>query len=136
MSTEAALTAKGLYKRFGAVVAADDVSVTVPKGARLSLIGSNGAGKTTFVNMVTGYLKPDAGSIHLGREEITKLAPREVARRGVCRSFQIPQLCDQLSVLDNLLIAIGTAGQRFSFFLEAGHEGANEQAHALLDRFV
>jgi branched-chain amino acid transport system ATP-binding protein len=133
--TAPVLVAEGLQKRFGAVVAADNVSVTVPKGARLSLIGSNGAGKTTFVNMVTGYMKPDRGTITLEGQDITRLGPREVTRRGVCRSFQIPQLCEQLTVLDNLLVAIGTSGQRFSYFLEAGHEGAGEAAHALLDRF-
>lgn len=133
--TTAVLTAQGLQKRFGAVVAADNVTVTVAKGARLSLIGSNGAGKTTFVNMVTGYMKPDAGSIQLGDHDITRLSPRQVTRLGVCRSFQIPQLCEQLSVFDNLLVAIGTAGRRFSYFLRAGQEGASEEAHALLDRF-
>ena len=134
--SSAALTAEGLQKRFGAVVAAENINVTVPKGARLSLIGTNGAGKTTFVNMVTGYLKPDAGTIHLGDRDITRLTPRQVTRLGVCRSFQIPQLCEQLTVFDNLLVAIGTAGRRFSFFQPAGGEGAEEEARELLDRFA
>ncbi|MEE1544675.1 MAG: ATP-binding cassette domain-containing protein, partial [Alphaproteobacteria bacterium] len=65
----AVLATEGLNKRFGAVVAADDVSVTVDAGERLGVIGANGAGKTTFVNMVTGYLKPDTGVIrHEGRD--------------------------------------------------------------------
>ncbi|MEQ8346426.1 MAG: ABC transporter ATP-binding protein [Sneathiellaceae bacterium] len=101
------LEARGLQKRFGAVVAAADIDVAVPAGARLSLIGANGAGKTTFVNMVTGYLKPDAGRIVLAGRDITALGPRRITRLGVCRSFQIPQLCEPMSPLDNLLVAVG-----------------------------
>ncbi|MFZ9061972.1 MAG: ATP-binding cassette domain-containing protein, partial [Steroidobacteraceae bacterium] len=91
MST-ALLSARGLMKSFGAVTAAEDVTIEVPAGQRVSLIGSNGAGKTTFVNMVTGYLKPDAGSITLDGRDITRLGPRQISRLGVARSFQIPQL--------------------------------------------
>jgi branched-chain amino acid transport system ATP-binding protein len=88
----ALLLADGLNKRFGAVVAAADVRVAVDPGERVSLIGSNGAGKTTFVNMITGYLKPDAGRIVLDGRDVTALTPREITRLGVARSFQIPQL--------------------------------------------
>ena len=94
------LQASGLQKRFGSVVAASDMSLIVADGERVSLIGSNGAGKTTFVNMITGYIKPDAGSIALDGRDITRLDPRAITRLGVARSFQIPQLYLGLTVLD------------------------------------
>ena len=99
------LSAKNLDKRFGAVVAAHGISLDVPAGEKVSLIGSNGAGKTTFVNMVTGYLKPDSGEIRLEGHDLAGLEPRQVTRRGICRSFQIPQLCIELPTLDNMLVA-------------------------------
>ena len=99
------LAARGLRKSFGAVVAADDVNIEVPRGQRVSLIGSNGAGKTTFVNMTTGYLKPDSGTISLDGTDVTRRSPREITRLGVARSFQIPQPFDGLTVFENLLTA-------------------------------
>ena len=84
------LSVRGLEKRFGAVVAADALSIDIAAGQKVSLIGANGAGKTTFVNMVTGYLKPDAGSISLDGMAVGTRSPRHVARLGISRSFQIP----------------------------------------------
>ncbi len=130
------LSAKGLNKRFGAVVAADDISIDVPVGQKLSLIGSNGAGKTTFVNMVTGYLKPDAGHIKLEGMDITSFTPRHIARLGICRSFQIPQLCLELSALENLLVAVSAADpEGLSLWRPADAEDRHERAEELLDRF-
>jgi len=88
----AILDAQGLNKSFGAVTAASDINVAVQKDSVLGLIGTNGAGKTTFINMITGYLKPDRGRIHYEGRDITALAPRDITRIGICRSFQIPQL--------------------------------------------
>ncbi len=76
MTAPVLLRASGVEKRFGAVVAASEINIAVPIGQRVSLIGSNGAGKTTFVNMITGYMKPDAGAIFLGERDITQLSPR------------------------------------------------------------
>jgi branched-chain amino acid transport system ATP-binding protein len=76
----ALLETSGLQKSFGAVVAARDISVAARRGERLGLIGNNGAGKTTFVNLVTGYLKPDAGRVVLDGKDIGGLAPRRVRR--------------------------------------------------------
>jgi len=101
----------GLQKSFGAVVAARDISVFARRGERLGLIGNNGAGKTTFVNLVTGYLKPDAGRVVLDGEDIAGLPPRRVRRSGVSRSFQIPQLFASLTPDENLLIALGIASE-------------------------
>jgi branched-chain amino acid transport system ATP-binding protein len=101
------LDARGLCKSFGAVTAAKDVSAAIEKDSVVGLIGTNGAGKTTFINMITGYLKPDRGSIHYEGRDITALVPREITRLGICRSFQIPQLYSSLSVLDNMRIGLG-----------------------------
>jgi branched-chain amino acid transport system ATP-binding protein len=103
----AILDAQRLTKRFGAVTAANEVSAAIDKDSVVGLIGTNGAGKTTFINMITGYLKPDAGRIHFEGRDITELPPREITRLGICRSFQIPQLYSSLSVFDNMMIGLG-----------------------------
>ena len=129
------LQASGVNKRFGAVVAAADLEITVQAGERVSLIGSNGAGKTTFVNMITGYLKPDTGRISLAGRDITPLSPRAITRLGVARSFQIPQLYGDLTVLDNMLVANACHDQRLSFWQPARRSEAVDRAMALLTRF-
>jgi len=101
------LNASGLNKAFGAVTAAKDVSAAIEQDSVVGLIGTNGAGKTTFINMITGYLKPDAGRIEFEGRDITALPPREITRLGICRSFQIPQLYGSLSVFENMLIGLG-----------------------------
>ena len=130
------LHAQGLNKRFGAVVAAADIDIQIAAGERVSLIGSNGAGKTTFVNMVTGYLKPDAGTISLAGRDITALSPRAITQLGVARSFQIPQLCAELTVLDNLLVANACHDRRLSFWQAAHRPDAVGRAQAMLARFA
>lgn len=129
------LSARGLMKSFGAVTAADDVNIEVPTGQRVSLIGSNGAGKTTFVNMVTGYLKPDAGTIALDGKEITGLGPRRITRLGVARSFQIPQLALDMTALDNMLVAAACNDGELSFWKPARSPERRARAMALLERF-
>jgi branched-chain amino acid transport system ATP-binding protein len=101
------LEARGLNKSFGAVTAAADINVSVEADTVVGLIGGNGAGKTTFINMITGYLKPDSGSIRYAGQDITQLVPRHVTQLGMCRSFQIPQLFNSLTVRENLLVALG-----------------------------
>ncbi len=133
--TTPVLEASGLNKRFGAVVAASDLNVSMAVGERVSLIGSNGAGKTTFVNMITGYLKPDTGRIVLDGRDVTALDPRAITRLGVARSFQIPQLYGELTVLDNMLVANACHDQRLSFFQPARRREAIERADGLLERF-
>jgi branched-chain amino acid transport system ATP-binding protein len=103
--SDVVLETQALAKRFDGVVAAADVSVSVNEGERVGIIGANGAGKTTFVNMVTGYLKPEQGRIIYRGDDITALQPRDITRLGIRRSFQIPQLFPGLTVLENLLIA-------------------------------
>jgi branched-chain amino acid transport system ATP-binding protein len=130
------LSAESLGKRFGAVVAADDVSVAVESGERVGVIGANGAGKTTFVNMVTGYLKPDTGTIRHEGNDITRLSPRQVMRLGIHRSFQIPQIFPELTVFDNMVIALGIAAPgRPSLWRPLIEPGVAAEAEEFLRRF-
>jgi branched-chain amino acid transport system ATP-binding protein len=127
------LEARGLMKTFGAVTAANDVCASIAEHSITGLIGTNGAGKTTFVNMVTGYLKPASGSIHSAGRDITPLPPRQITRLGIARSFQIPQLYDTLTVRENLVVALGIVlrNAKPSFFSKLptqvpGHNGSLE----------
>ena len=106
----ALLEVRALNKSFGSVIAASNIEVAVEEGERIGMIGANGAGKTTFVNLVTGYLKPTSGSIGLLGRDITGLPPRDIIAAGISRSFQVPQVFGSASVFDNLLIACGIAG--------------------------
>ena len=125
----------GLNKRFGAVVAAENINISVPEGQRVSVIGSNGAGKTTFVNMVTGYLRPDEGRIELQGHDITRLSHQRIAGLGICRSFQIPQLCLELTLRQNLLVAVAAAQGKPSLWAKADAPQATTRADELLARF-
>ncbi len=117
----ALLETKGLNKSFGSVIAAADITVSIEDREIVGVIGANGAGKTTFVNMVTGYLKPDSGQIVYRNRDITSLAPREITKLGICRSFQVPQVFTSLPVSDNLLIALGVAQEGFQRFWRPLH---------------
>jgi branched-chain amino acid transport system ATP-binding protein len=130
------LSVRGLEKRFGAVVAADALTLDIPAGQKVSLIGANGAGKTTFVNMVTGYLKPDSGAIVLDGTDIGRRSPRSVAGLGISRSFQIPQLFIELTAAENLTVAISGINTRaLSFHSPADANGRHDRALELLARF-
>ncbi|WP_114374245.1 ABC transporter ATP-binding protein [Elioraea thermophila] len=104
--SEPLLSARGLAIAFGGVRAADGVDLDVAEGEILAIIGPNGAGKTTFINMTTGYLRPQAGRILFGGEDITGLAPRAIVRRGIARSFQIPQLFAEQTVIENVALKV------------------------------
>jgi len=130
------LVTEAIHKTFDAVTAAKDVSVSVPRGAVWSLIGSNGAGKTTFVNMVTGYVKPDTGRILFENADITRRSPREITKLGIRRSFQIPQLCAELSVLENMLVSQSLNASEPPSFWRKARSGADvERAMATLEKF-
>jgi len=133
----AILVAKGLSKSFGAVIAARDINITVNDGEIVGVIGSNGAGKTTFINMVTGYLKPTTGTITFRGKDITGLLPRQVVRNGVCRSFQVSQLFRELTVIEHMLIAIGMLRAHRLSWLAPLHTSAHERhAREMLARYT
>jgi branched-chain amino acid transport system ATP-binding protein len=98
------LSVEGLTKSFGGVTAVDRCSLEVREGTITGLIGPNGAGKTTLFNLLTGFHRPDSGRIVFRGDDITGLAPHQVFRRGICRTFQIPREFKDLSVLENLLV--------------------------------
>ncbi len=111
MSTQPALSVRGLNKRFGALVVAQAIDVDLAPGARIGLIGPNGAGKTTFVNLLTGFLKPDSGTIQLDGTSIESASPEVRVRRGLARTHQINTLLRETQVRDNVAIAIAEREQ-------------------------
>ena len=140
----AILDAQGLNKSFGAVTAASDINAAIERDSVVGLIGTNGAGKTTFINMITGYLRPDRGRIRYEGRDITGLAPRDITRLGICRSFQIPQLYASLTAFENMLVGVGVVLSNAGlggFFsrgepLVPGHDlPAEEVAQRILERF-
>ena len=83
------LSAEGLKLRFGGIIAADGINLSLYEGEHLAIIGPNGAGKTTFLNICTGYLRPQEGSVMFEGKEITAQQPRAITRLGIARAFQI-----------------------------------------------
>lgn len=109
------LSTRSLSLSFGGVVAADAIDFELQAGERLAVVGQNGAGKTTFINICTGYLKPDGGQVFFDGEEITGRSPREITRRGIGRSFQLPQVFGEHTVRECLLIAASARSRREGF---------------------
>lgn len=104
------LQTKDLQLAFGAVVVADHINFTLTEGERLAVIGQNGAGKTTFINICTGLIHPQAGQVFFEGHDVTALSPRAIALRGMVRSFQLPQLFTEHTVRD--CVRIAAAGKR------------------------
>lgn len=95
-----------LTMQFGGVTAVNDVSVNLKYGERLAVIGPNGAGKTTLFKMIAGEIQPTAGAVRLFNEDVTKLSAYQRARRGLSRTFQVSNLFPELTVLDNVRVAV------------------------------
>jgi len=104
----ALLEAKGITKRFGGLVAVNQVDFTLEKGQIASIIGPNGAGKTTFFNVITGIYQPEEGSLIFDGESLTGLQPEEIASRGIKRTFQNIRLFANLTAVENVLIGMHT----------------------------
>jgi ABC-type branched-subunit amino acid transport system ATPase component len=119
-----ALETVGLAKRFGGILATDNVSFRLEQGARQALIGPNGAGKTTFVNLLSGLMAPSAGKIMLCGEDVTQIRSDLRVRRGLVRTFQINQLFLQMSPLEALALAVCERSGRGSDWWR--HVGAGE----------
>ena len=113
---------------------AQDISLELPRGVRYALIGPNGAGKTTLINLLTGMLRPDAGQIFLGGQEITGLPPHERVRAGLARTFQINTLFAQLSALEAVTLAVLERERHAHNWWRRlpGYVPAIEEAHAIL----
>jgi branched-chain amino acid transport system ATP-binding protein len=102
----AVLEARELVKDFRGFRAVDGVDLTVEEGVVHALVGPNGAGKATLFNLLTGFLKPEAGTIRYRGETITGLPPNAIARRGLARSFQFTSLFEPLSILEHVALAL------------------------------
>ncbi len=118
-----ALSLSGVTRAFGALRAVDDVTLNVAAGQKYAVLGSNGAGKTTLFNAITGDFPPTAGRIHFFGEDITELPPHERIRKGLRRTYQSSLLFRELTVRDNLFLAVrGVANGRFGMLrTRAGH---------------
>ena len=115
MSTDARaeiIRAQGITKRFGGLVAVDHVDYLLREYEVAGIIGSNGAGKTTFFNLLTGYYLPDEGTIRYKGEDITRLTPQQRVARGLMRTFQLTATFDNLSVVDNLVLSFFRAHRK------------------------
>ena len=123
-----ALVLEGVTRAFGALRAVDEVSLAVAAGQKYAVLGSNGAGKTTLFNAITGDFPPTAGRILFFGEDITALPPHERIRKGLRRTYQSSLLFKELSVRDNLFLAVrGVGNGRFSFW-RAGAQHASQRA--------
>ena len=131
------LTTEALSKSFGDNRAVGGVDFHVTKGEVLALIGSNGAGKTTLVNLISGLLRPDSGRIMLDGADITELSSYERIKAGIARSFQLVNLFDQLSCLDNVALSIFSRdGKTARLAVLADRDSAVwDEAHEVLRRF-
>src|SRR5665213_978329 len=121
--TETLLQVDNLAKRFGGIIASDDLSLIVAAGELHAVIGPNGAGKTTLIAQLSGQLTPDSGRIRFDGRDITALPMYRRSRLGLARSFQITSLFLDLSVLDNVALAVQAhAGHSFHFWRNARAE--------------
>ena len=98
------LEVKGLTKRFGGLVACQDIDLHVGEGQVVGLIGPNGAGKTTFFNCISGFYKPTAGTVRFAGHEITKLPAHRVPHTGLVRTFQVVKVLMDMSVVENVMV--------------------------------
>jgi len=136
---EPILAVRDLKKTFGSLVAARDITVSVPAEQTVGVIGANGAGKTTFINMITGHLTPTEGSIQFEGKDIAGKPAREIVRLGISRSFQVAQIFPSLSVFDNMCmaaaIARGSGGIWGNITTALHSETAIAEAEATIDLF-
>ena len=133
---DALLRIEGLTKRFGGVVASDDVRARCHRGELHAIIGPNGAGKTTLIGQLAGEVVPDAGRIHFDGQDITALPVHDRSLLGLARSFQITSLFPHFTALDNVALAVQAhAGHSFRFWRAARRESElREPARAALER--
>lgn len=114
------LKVEGLSKSFGSLMAVNGINLEVAEREQVAIIGPNGAGKTTLFNLLTGYFPADSGKILFNGEDITKLSPDQIIRRGVGRSFQIANIYPAISVFESIRITLLAAGRKsFNLFSPA-----------------
>jgi branched-chain amino acid transport system ATP-binding protein len=126
-----------LKKFYGEVKSVNDISLEIAQGQVLTLVGANGAGKTTFLNLLTGLVMPDSGEIRLSGEKITRLPPDQRAKNGIVKTFQLEHVFDDMTVFDNVRTAcFSAAGKHYSLFKAVRNEKEiNEKTEQLLELF-
>lgn len=130
------LEVKKLNKKFGSVIAADNINFSMDGSEVIGIIGSNGAGKTTFCNIITGYIKKDEGEIIFKGKDISDFGVIDVKNIGIHRSFQIPQIFDSLSVLENVMISNLVANKKQYSFSQLAYDKKNmNDAKTILKQF-
>jgi branched-chain amino acid transport system ATP-binding protein len=135
----AVLRTEGLTKEFGGLTAVEDVDFELEENELHCIIGPNGAGKTTFFNLITGGLEPTEGSVYLSGEDIVGKEPREIVEQGLARSFQISQLFNGLTVMENIRLALLGSRERGSIFKFLfsnidNDEELKQEAYAIAER--
>jgi branched-chain amino acid transport system ATP-binding protein len=121
------LEVQNVSRRFGSLAAVAGVSMTVAEGELRAVIGPNGAGKTTFFNLISGFLRPDTGRILFEGDDITHILPARRVWRGIARTFQVTEVFPELTVRDNLRIAVESAsGYRLKAWLSRAAQGEVE----------
>jgi branched-chain amino acid transport system ATP-binding protein len=123
-----------LRKHFGGVQAVNGVNLAIPAGDLRAIIGPNGAGKTTLFNLITGDLPHDSGRIYVQGEEVSGLAPQDLCRRGLGRTFQVTSIFRRLSALENVQTALLTHHRRHFNIFSPARRLYRDEAMALLDR--
>jgi len=130
---QALLKTIGLSLSFGGVVAADGIDFELAQGERLAVVGQNGAGKTTFINICTGYLKPASGTVWFDGHDISGQSPRHITRLGLARSFQIPQIFAEHTVRECLMIAASGRQTRLNPWLPLARAVDADEVDATLE---
>ena len=136
MSSNTVLKVSDLNKSFSGITAAQNLNVSVNSGEIVGIIGANGAGKTVFVNMITGYLKPTSGTIEFLGSDITGIEPRDATHIGLCRSFQISQVFMSMTVKENLMIAMSLSKKTGAQLLKPiKDEAISKECDKILDLY-
>jgi branched-chain amino acid transport system ATP-binding protein len=134
MASKALFEARNIHKRFGDQVVLEEINLSFREGKLSGIMGPNGAGKTTCFNVLTGRYKPDRGRVIFNGEDITGMPPRVIARKGISRSFQLINLFDEYTALENVLIAVPQVRERgYNIFrdIEADSRAMDKAEHVL-----
>ena len=134
MRGQPVLVARDLIKTYGGVAAVNGVSFTIPAGEVVALIGSNGAGKSTCFNMLSGQPAPSGGTIEVLGRDTSRMTPRAIWRRGVGRTFQVTATLTSMSVRENVVVALLSYERRIWSLRGVRDPSVKEKAHTLLER--
>jgi branched-chain amino acid transport system ATP-binding protein len=127
------LLVEDIHKSFGDFKAVNGVNLSVGKGEMVAVIGPNGAGKTTLFNLITGQLTPDRGRIVFNDEDISRLTPHRICRRGIARSFQIANIFHRLSVFRNVQVSVLSQQRKSSKLFRPAHKMAVTETNNILE---